>query len=89
MSDMEARCAMYRDKLKPDPFATIVPGRSPEVKYHSGLGRAKAAVTHAGGWGPGDARGGEIYKRAGDGWELLYRVEAGTPTAQLPWRESQ
>ncbi|MEU1200155.1 hypothetical protein ABZ446_28570 [Streptomyces sp. NPDC005813] len=90
MTPMEARCAQYRNKLKPDPFATIVPSRRPEVKYHSGLGRAKAAVSHAGGWSMGgNARGGEIYERTADGWSLLFRVEAGTPAVELPWRESR
>lgn len=86
MNDMAAQCAPYRSKLKPAPFATIVPGRRPEVKYHAGVGPAKAAVTHAGGWRPVDARGGEIYKRTEEGWELLYRVESGTPADELPWR---
>ncbi|MFJ6720527.1 hypothetical protein [Streptomyces sp. NPDC091259] len=82
--DMEAQCARYRDALKYDAFASIVPSRRPEVKYHAGLGRAKLAVAYAN-WGA--ARGGEIYEMTADGWSLLYRVESGTPTEELPWKE--
>lgn len=95
MTSMEDRCAPYRSKLNPAPFASIVPGRSPEVKYHAGLGRAKSAVAYTVGIRnevtcryEQVVRGGEIYKRAADGWELLYRVEQGTPTSELPWKES-
>ncbi|WP_328967923.1 hypothetical protein [Streptomyces sp. NBC_00239] len=81
--DMEAQCARYRAKLKSEPYASIVPGRRPEVKYHAGLGLAKLAVGYQGFRG---ARGGEIYEYTPDGWTLLYRVESGTPMAELPWR---
>ncbi|MDG9711139.1 hypothetical protein [Streptomyces sp. DH10] len=90
---MERRCAVYRDKLKGEPFASIVPSRSPELKYHGSIGRAKSAVayteriydqeqrrTYDG------ARGGEIYRRTADGWELAYRVEKGTLVSELPWK---
>ncbi|MGW2950745.1 hypothetical protein [Streptomyces eurythermus] len=83
MSGMEAQCAPYRAKLKAEPFASIVPGRRPEVKYHAGLGLAKLAVAYPS-WG--GARGGEIYERTVDGWSLLFRVERGTSSDQLPWR---
>ncbi|MGI5404168.1 hypothetical protein ACQEVG_32900 [Streptomyces sp. CA-135486] len=90
---MDERCAPYRAKLNPAPFATIVPSRTPEVKYHAGLGRAKAAVGYSNGYWDEEARrtvyaarGGEIYERTSDGWELLYRVERGTPDDELPWR---
>lgn len=83
---MEAQCAGYRSKLNPAPFATIVPSRRPEVKYHAGMGRAKSAVSYAV-WG--GARGGEIYERTADGWALLYRVESGTPTDELPWKRGE
>ncbi|MFG3014344.1 hypothetical protein ACGFZB_28775 [Streptomyces cinerochromogenes] len=86
MSDMEAQCARYRSKLKAEPFATIIPDRHPEVKYHAGIGLAKLAVAYQT-WG--GARGGEIYERTADGWSLLFRVEAGTPANELPWRVSQ
>jgi hypothetical protein len=82
---MESQCARYRACLKADPYASIVPGRVPAVKYHPGLGRAKSAVGY-GVWG--GARGGEIYERTADGWALLYRVESGTPADELPWKES-
>lgn len=83
---MEAACAPHLPKLNPAPFATIIPDRRPPVKLHSGVGLAKLAVGYA---GRGRARGGEIYKRTVDGWELLYRVESGTPLNELPWKESQ
>jgi hypothetical protein len=78
---------MYRRVLKTEPYATIIPDRRPAVKCHAHIGLAKIAVGYV--MRRGIARGGEIYRRGDDGWELLYRVEAGTPTAQLPWRESQ
>nr|WSW58460.1 hypothetical protein OG513_07630 [Streptomyces sp. NBC_00998] len=80
---MEAQCARYRAALTFEPYASIVPSRRPEVKYHAGLGRAKSAVGYHV-WG--GARGGEIYERTADGWSLLYRVESGTPMEELPWR---
>jgi hypothetical protein len=93
---MAERCAAYRSKLKPEPYATIVPSRRPEVKYHAGLGRAKSAVAYSNGYWDEEqrrtvyaARGGEIYERTADGWELLYRVERGTPDDELPWRVEQ
>lgn len=57
------------------------------VKCHAGLGLAKHAVAWPEGYS--GVRGGEIYKRTENGWELLFRVESGTPTDELPWRESQ
>ncbi|MFF3140423.1 hypothetical protein ACFVRU_01490 [Streptomyces sp. NPDC057927] len=63
------------------------------MKYHAGLGRAKSAVAYSVGHYNETTRryeqtprGGEIYKRTADGWELLYRVEKGTPTEELPWK---
>ncbi|MFF1625606.1 hypothetical protein [Streptomyces sp. NPDC058272] len=87
MTSMEAQCAEHRGKLRYEPFATIIPDRRPAVKYHPGLGRAKSAVGWSGGWS--GVRGGEIYEHTADGWALLFRVEAGTPADELPWRESQ
>ncbi|HLL34178.1 MAG TPA: hypothetical protein VK545_09865 [Streptomyces sp.] len=86
MSNMEAQCAPHVAKLKAEPFATIIPDRRPPVKCHAGVGLAKLAVAYQT-WG--GARGGEIYERTADGWSLLYRVEAGTPAEELPWRGSQ
>jgi hypothetical protein len=90
---MERRCAAYRNRLKGEPFASIVPARSPELKYHGSLGRAKTAVAYNERiYDPVNrrtfdgARGGEIYRRTSDGWELAYRVEKGTPTSALPWK---
>ncbi len=82
---MESACAPYRARLKAEPFASIVPDRRPELKLHAGIGLAKLAVAYTS-WG--GARGGEIYERTADGWTLLYRVEAGTSTDALPWKES-
>ncbi|MDX2575935.1 hypothetical protein PV332_10625 [Streptomyces scabiei] len=91
---MDAQCAPYRQKLNPAPYATIIPDRKPAVKYHAGSGLAKLAVGYIGRyWSTvrqswiDVVRGGEIYKRTADGWELLYRVEQGTPADELPWKE--
>ncbi|MFF9525401.1 hypothetical protein ACF1DV_25980 [Streptomyces achromogenes] len=86
MSDMEAQCAPLLKKLKSEPFATIIPDRRPAVKLHAHIGLAKLAVAWTDSVYSG-ARGGEIYECTADGWSLLFRVEAGTPTDQLPWRE--
>lgn len=84
---MEAACAMYLRVLRAEPYASIIPDRRPAVKCHSNIGLAKLAVGYAT-WGR-TVRGGEIYRRTDDGWELVFRVESGTPTSELPWRESQ
>ncbi|MCY0926258.1 hypothetical protein OTB20_08565 [Streptomyces sp. H27-H1] len=81
---MEAQCARYRDALRYESFASIIPARRPEVKYHVGLHRAKLAVGYV---EYERVRGGEIYEMTADGWSLLYRVEYGTPTDELPWKE--
>jgi hypothetical protein len=81
---MEERCARYKLPSHPA-FASIIPTRHPEVKMHSGVGTAKAAVGYQ--WNHGKARGGEIHEWRDDAWHLLYRVEAGTPTTELPWRK--
>ncbi|MEO3974409.1 hypothetical protein [Streptomyces sp. CAU 1734] len=80
---MSEQCEMFRRALRSSPYATIVPDRRPAVKYHPGLGRAKSAVAYRD-WG--GARGGEIYERTADGWALLYTVESGTASEDLPWR---
>ncbi|MFB7823834.1 hypothetical protein [Streptomyces hydrogenans] len=91
--DMATQCAPFRRKLQFEPYASIVPDRRPEVRYHPGLGRAKSAVgltngltRDASGRMVSPVRGGEIYEHTADGWKLLYRVEAGSPAEELPWR---
>lgn len=95
MTAMEDRCAPYLAKLRSEPYASIVPARTPAVKYHAGLNRAKSAVAYSVsvrddsrryGWRHHCARGGEIYTLGPDGWELVYRVEHGTPSDELPWK---
>jgi hypothetical protein len=93
---MSERCAPYRSKLNPAPYATIIPSRTPEVKYHAGLGRAKSAVSYSEGYWDAEARrrvevarGGEVYERTADGWQLLYCVERGTPDEELPWKAAK
>ncbi|MFB7136068.1 hypothetical protein ACFCZY_31280 [Streptomyces sp. NPDC056237] len=93
---MSERCAPYRSKLNPAPYATIVPSRRPEVKYDAGLGGAKSAVAYSNGCWDAEtrrtvnaARGGEIYERTADGWELMHWVERGTPESELPWKGVQ
>ncbi|MEV5319122.1 hypothetical protein AB0K92_15955 [Streptomyces sp. NPDC052687] len=83
MSNMEVQCAPHVERLEAEPFATIIPDRRPPVKCHAGIGLAKLAVAYETRRG---ARGGEIYERTADGWSLLYRVEAGTPAEELPWK---
>lgn len=95
MTSMEERCEGPRKGLAGMPYASIVPTRTPALKYHVGLGRAKAAVA----WELSNrynyetrrfeyqgVRGGEVYKRDGHSWQLLYRVEAGTLPEDLPWK---
>ncbi|MGP3750853.1 hypothetical protein [Streptomyces sp. IBSNAI001] len=84
--NIETECAPHRAKLKAEPFASIVPDRRPPVKVHAGIGLAKLAVGYQT-WG--GARGGEIYERTADGWQLLFRVEAGTQTDDLPWNKEE
>jgi hypothetical protein len=85
VTDMESLCAAHAARLKADPYVSIVPDRTPVVKVHRNVGLAKLAVGYAVGWDR-TARGGEIYRRSADGWELLYRVEARTPLDALPWK---
>lgn len=93
--EMEERCEPWRKDLVGLPYASIVPDRSPALKYHVGLGRAKSAVA----WERPNyynretrqfeyrgVRGGEVFERDGHSWRLLYRVEAGTLPEDLPWR---
>jgi hypothetical protein len=84
---MEARCKHYREKLvepKTPTYATIIPDRYQQpVKLHMCIGQAKAAIAYTYWSG---ARGGELYQKTAEGWELLYRVERGTATADLPWK---
>ncbi|MFC7979533.1 hypothetical protein ACFUT3_30410 [Streptomyces cinereoruber] len=84
MKPMQERCAPWRGLLKPQAYASIVPGRAPELKFHGNIGRAKSAVAYRT-WGRA-ARGGEIHRLVGDAWELVYRVEEGTPLDALPWK---
>ncbi|MFJ3634661.1 hypothetical protein [Streptomyces sp. NPDC090112] len=98
MTSMEKRCEEPRKGLAGMPYASIVPDRNPALKYHVGLGRAKAAVA----WELPNrynyetrqfeyrgVRGGEVYKRTGDTWELLHRVESGTRFDELPWKDGR
>ncbi|MFI5802943.1 hypothetical protein [Streptomyces sp. NPDC051561] len=95
---MEARCDGFRRMLQAEVFASIVPGRSPEIRYHESLLGAQAGVgwerpphvrwdghefahTYQG------VRGGEIYWRLGDEWQLIFRVEEGSHALDLPWLE--
>lgn len=84
MKSMEQQCAEHRSKLKAEPFATIIPDRRPPVKCHAHIGLAKLAIAYES--FHGQARGGELYELTDDGWKLRYRVESGTPAADLPWR---
>jgi hypothetical protein len=83
--NMEEQCSRYKLPDRPA-YASIIPSRySSTVKMHSGIGTAKAAIAYH--RSAGKARGGEIHEWRDDAWHLLYRVEAGTPTTELPWRK--
>ncbi|MEU6704754.1 hypothetical protein [Streptomyces wuyuanensis] len=95
---MESRCDYFREFLKDSPYATLIPTRSPMFKCHAGLGRAKSAVAYelphrynreTSRYEYAGVRGGEVYKRVGGVWELLYRVEEGTLPEDLPWRKGE
>lgn len=94
-AEMGKRCEPWQRDLGGLPYVSIVPDRTPALKYHVGLARAKAAVA----WERPSrynrdtrrfeyrgVRGGEIYERDGHSWKLLHRVEAGTIPEDLPWR---
>lgn len=59
------------------PFLTIVNERRPKQKMHTSLAHAKNAF-----WGSssGAHRTGQLYKWAGEGWELLYDIPKQTET---------
>lgn len=86
---MEAACAPYMRTLEASTYASVVPDRKPVVKFHQRPAGAKAAVALSMSFyllRRRGARGGEIYERTANGWSLLYRVEEGTASADLPWR---
>jgi hypothetical protein len=92
---MESLCAAHAARLKADPYVSIVPDRTPVVKVHRSLSLAKRAIgdryfmDFSSGRTRYLARGGEIYGRSAEGWELLYRVEARTPLDALPWKREE
>lgn len=74
------------------PFATRIPGRSPEWKAHMSAGQAKSALSCAqrSDHRPDGSRGmlaraGELWKWDGT-WRLVTRVEPGTFVDELPWK---
>jgi hypothetical protein len=94
MISMEAQCREYAAKLKATPYVSIVPSRRPVVKVHRTLGLAKIAVAYGVTYFDPSTRsvrekvrGGEIHQQVGERWELLYRVEADTPAAEMPWKK--
>lgn len=79
------------------PFSSVVPGRYPEQKTHSDIRYAKTAVGPSylhrphmvrGEWCCRSARGGQIYEWTGTEWRLLFDVQPGSPSCELPWRKS-
>lgn len=67
------------------PYMSIIPGRFPKNKAHLTLGDAKKAVLHK-------LQSNEldvpcmVYKWEPTGWERLWKIDAGTLRAELPWK---
>lgn len=70
--------------LRPQPYMSVVPGRSPEQKAHMTLGHAKSAVGAKLNAYRGSYYDMAIYEWKNNGWELLYDIPKGTKVA--PWK---
>lgn len=72
--------------LRPQPYMSVVPNRSPEQKAHMSLGHAKSAVgSKINQYGHGSYYDMAIYEWKDGDWEILYDVPKGTKVA--PWHE--
>lgn len=74
------------EPLKPSAWVTIVPGRRPVKKAHTGLGLAKSAISHQmyGGVATDDMSLQELNPATGE-YEALFSIPKGTLKSQLPW----
>jgi hypothetical protein len=78
--------AVAPEQLTPSSWVTIVPGRRPIKKAHTGLGLAKSAISHQmhGGVATVNMSLQELNPATGQ-YEILHFIPAGTPKSQLPW----
>lgn len=74
------------EPLKPSSWLTIIPGRRPIKKAHTGLGLAKSAISHQmhGGVAAVDMSLHEMNPATGE-YDILHFIAKGTPKSQLPW----
>ena len=72
--------------LKPSSWLTIIPGRRPVKKAHTGLGLAKSAITHqmSGGVATVDMSLQELNPATGQ-YDILHFIPKGTLKSQMPW----
>ncbi|HEX9227496.1 MAG TPA: hypothetical protein VF885_12710 [Arthrobacter sp.] len=72
--------------LKPSSWVTIIPGRRPVKKAHTGLGLAKSAISHQmyGGTASVNMSLQELNPATGV-YEILHFIPQGTEKSQLPW----
>jgi hypothetical protein len=80
------RAAKAPEPLTPSSWVTIIPGRRPVKKAHTGLGLAKSAISHRmyGGAATVDMTLQELNPVTGQ-YDVLHSVPKGTPKSQLPW----
>lgn len=70
--------------LRPQPYMSVVPSRSPTQKAHMSIGHAKSAVGAKLSTYHGSYSDMAIYEWKEGGWELLYDIPKGTKVA--PWK---
>lgn len=79
----------FPDHLKVNvyPFLTVIPGRYPKHKVHTGIGQAKNALRYNA-WGDRIGRTGQLYEwdASEKGWVLMYDVQCGDVP---PWKEQK
>jgi hypothetical protein len=67
------------------PYLTVIRGRTPQNKPHLSLGEAKKAVVFRL-WGEVLEVPCLVYRWVDNkGWELIWKVEAGTHRKAMPW----
>jgi hypothetical protein len=81
-----AAAAAAPEPLKPSSWLTIIPGRRPTKKAHTGLGLAKSAISHQmyGGVATVDMSLHELNPATGE-YDILHFIPKGTLKSQLPW----
>lgn len=78
--------AVAPEPLKPSSWVTIIPGRRPVRKAHTGLGLAKSAIAHQmyNGFAHVAMELHELDPATGE-YVLLHAIPKGTLKADLPW----